>query len=207
MAAKLDVIRDQAILRQASTSGKRAMKLAVQRTLDVGDQFLIKSPGSCQRHGKDTVKFQGSLVQSLKIFLYIYMYLIYEIRCGGRRTKIAHLNTLRKFETRIEYIKQLTATSEGDSGEDEISNMGAGTKLIGEGTYPSFRKEDLNIVIRDFSDTSTETASLTNVMEFGIDTGDSPPIGQSPYHIPDRLRPQVDKEIDWLLQRVHCPLF
>jgi len=45
----------------------------------------------------------------------------------------------------------------------------------------------------------TKESGLTDLVEFGIETGDSVPVSQRPYNIPIHFSESIDTEIDWLI--------
>ena len=73
-------------------------------------------------------------------------------------------------------------------------------KVVGEVLVNS-REEDIRNWEEEFADILMEELGLTGAVEFGIDTGDSPPIAQRPYNSPVMLREGMEEEIQWLLDK------
>ena len=71
----------------------------------------------------------------------------------------------------------------------------SGSKLVGK------QAEDIKVLENWFKDILTKEAGLTNLVEFGINTGGHEPIFQRAYNTPAALKESVDKEIEWLLEK------
>ena len=174
--------------KEASGSRKRQYdKTAVNRTLDPGDQVLCRIPGMHKKlkeawHGPYEVKARKSRVD-------------YLVKLGGGkgRTKVLHVNNLKKFYPRVEEVLRLALVAE-DWAEDEA----VGTKMFGH--YDGFKEEEVVKMLRkEFPEVFSDLPGKTTACQLTIDTGDATPRGSHPYRIPNKLKEGVRAEVEKLV--------
>ena len=97
-------------------------------------------------------------------------------------------------------VSRVTSVFEPDKPGDDILERYAEAH-ISDSELSDKQKEDLDRVLSNFTDVMTSEPGLTNLVDFAIDTGDSQPIFQRPYNTPTAFKKDIDKEIDWLLEK------
>ena len=189
----MNAIRDEVVANMKESSKMRKKKLDERsklRRFKVGDKVLLRTPG-----------VDGKLVDACKGPYEVSQVLgevTYQLNLGGKRRRVAHVNTMKAYEERA-VVKKVTMALE-EEGLDELMVTNEKVKIIGE-KLEKAKLEDVEEWCGDFKDVLTEEPGLTHLVKFGIDTGQSPPIAQRPYSTPVALKPGVDDEIDWLLQK------
>ena len=113
-----------------------------------------------------------------------------------------HVSLMKKFLSNEESprVQRVTSVFEPDTPSDNILDRYSevkvsGTKLVGK------QAEDITVLEDKFKDILTKEPGLTNLVEFGINTGDHESIFQRAYNTPAELKESVDKEIEWLLEK------
>ena len=66
---------------------------------------------------------------------------------GNKGTRIAHLNSLKRFVEREVEIEQLTVLAESDTDKDQLGDKGCPTRLEGEGSCEGFSQAELDNVL------------------------------------------------------------
>ena len=103
--------------------------------------------------------------------------------------KVVHVNCLKKFKEREE-VNRLDVVLEEESQERNVLRDDC------EGLIA----EELEGVMEEFRDVFSDVPGNTARVRMVIDTGDSPPIRQSPYSVPMGIRDAVREELDNLLE-------
>ena len=191
---RVQEIRDMVVLSQTEVSDKRKKKydkVAILRKFELGEKVMLRTPGL-------DAKLQDAWEGPYEVAK-ILGPLTYELDIGKRKKRVAHVNTLKKFQER-EKVCRITTVLEEDTIEDEVSDTNQKVKLVG-GNLEADRLRDIEEWSNDFKETLTEEPGLTNLVEFTLDTEDEEPIAQRPYLTPMSLKEGVDTEIDWLLDK------
>ena len=99
-------------------------------------------------------------------------------------------------------MKKMTMVLENNDLEGnqklEDTNEKVGLELL---PLTTKQEGDRDAWLNEFSDIMTELPGTAKGMKFGIDTGDHVPIQQRPYSILAVLKPGVEEEITWLLDK------
>ena len=127
LVERLEVWHDVQRERSKEASGKRKGyydRGTVDRQLEVGDQVLCRIPGMIGKlmeswHGPYPVEARTSRVD-------------YKVKVGRGRSKVLHINNLKKFYPRVEEVLRLALVAE-DWSEDEV----VGTRMFG--SCPDFK--------------------------------------------------------------------
>ena len=182
-----DLVRERG--KKASGSRKEQYdKSTVNRTLEVGDQVLCRIPGMSKKlkeswHGPYDVEARKSRVD----------YLV-KLGKGKGRTKVLHINNLKRFYPRTEDVLRLALVAE-DWAEDEA----VGTKLYGH--YDGFEEEEVVRMLREeYPEVFSDLPGRTTACRLKIDTGSEAPRGSHPYRIPNRLKEGVREEVEKLVE-------
>jgi len=70
---------------------------------------------------------------------------------------------------------------------------------VAPGKAEGYYAEDIARIKEEYQDVLNENPGLTKLMKISTNTGNSRPICQTPYKVPDKLRGKVKQEIDRLL--------
>ncbi len=103
--------------------------------------------------------------------------------------KVVHVNCLKKFRER-EGVNRLDLVLEEDNQERNVLREDCEGLVV----------EELEEIVSEFGDVFSDVPGNTARVRMRIDTGDSPPIRQSPYSVPMGIRDAVREEIDNLLE-------
>ena len=177
-----DVMRERG--EAASKDRKECFdKKAVSREFCVGDMVLCRIPGMTPKleeswHGPYPVIGKLNRVD-------------YKIGFGKGRSKVLHINNLKKYFVREADVMRLVIVAE-DFADDEA----IGTKV--KGRCPDC--EWVELLKEEFPTVFQDVPGRTGVCQLAIRTGDSPAIASVPHRVPDRLKGQVKQEIDKLLE-------
>ena len=189
---RVQAIRDKVALSFKEVSARRKEKLvknSVMRKFKVGDSVLLRIPGI---DGKLVAAWEGPYEIGKVVGP-----VTYELDLGSRRTRLAHVNTIKKFEENSG-IKKVMSILEEEQEKLTVTNNKF--KIVGN-KLEKVKEGDVKLWCQEFEDVLTDWPGLMDVVKFTIDTGDSPPIAQHPYSIPVTLKEGVDKEIEWLLSK------
>ena len=179
-----DVLRDRG--KRASESRKKAHdKHAVERTLTEGDLVLCRVPGMTKKlreswHGPYQVVKAMNRVD-------------YKVKLGKGRTKVLHINNLKKFYPRGEEVLRLTVVAE-DCEEGEAT----GTRLRDK--CEEFDSEEVEKLKVEFPEVFSDVPGKTKVVKLTIRTGEAEPIASHPHRVPDKLKDGVRVEIMKLVE-------
>ena len=191
LVERLAVWHDLVRERGKAASGSRKMqydKTTVNRTLEVGDKVLCRIPGMSKKlkeswHGPYVVEARKSRVD----------YLV-NLGKGKGRTKVLHVNNLKKFYPRVEDVLRLALVAE-DWAEEE----GVGTQLYGH--YDGFDEEKVVQGLREeYPEVFSDLPGKTTACKLRIDTGEAAPRGSHPYRIPNKLKEGVRAEVEKLVE-------
>ena len=191
LVERLAVWHDLVVERGKAASESRKLqydKTTVNRTLEVGDKVLCRIPGMSKKlkeswHGPYEVVARKSRVD----------YLV-NLGKGKGRTKVLHVNNLKKFFERVEDVLRLALVAE-DWAEEE----GVGTQLYGH--FEGFDEEKVVQGLREeYPEVFSDLPGKTTACKLKIDTGEAAPRGSHPYRIPNRLKEGVREEVEKLVE-------
>ena len=195
---RVTTLRDKVVLKQVVNSEQRKQLLdknSSVRKLALGDQVLMRTPGL---DGKlvDACEGPYPIVQILTPVMYL-------LDTNRKKKRVAHINTIKKFEQKeVEQVKKMTMVLENNDleGNQELedTNENVGLELL---PLTTKQEGDRDAWLNEFSDIMTELPGTAKGMKFGIDTGDHVPIQQRPYSTLAVLKPGVEEEITWLLDK------
>ena len=180
---KLEVWHDVCKERGQKASGKRKEafdKKAVERNLDVNDLVLCRVPGMVHKlqeawHGPYPVLERTSKVD-------------YRVNVGRGRSRVLHVNNLKKYHEREEAVMRLAVVAE--NWEDDCD---VGTRL--EGVCEEFDVEQLVVMQREYPRVFSDLPGKTGICKLSISIAGARPVASPPYRIPDRLKEGVRSEI------------
>ena len=185
LVARLEVWHD--VLREIGKEASRKRKLmfdkgAVERTLKEGDLVLCRVPGMSKKlkeswHGPYEVVGCMNRVD-------------YKVKIGKGRSKILHINNLKKFHPRGEEVLRLAVVAEDWENDEEI-----GTKL--SGVCKEFDRNVVAELQQDFPEVFSDLPGKTKVVKLKIQTGDAEPVASHPHRVPDRLNPFTGISAIW----------
>ena len=183
LVSRLEVWHD--VLRERGKEASRKRKVmfdrgAVERTLNVGDLVLCRVPGMSRKlkeswHGPYEVVGCMNRVD-------------YKVKVGKGRSKILHINNLKRFHPRGEEVLRLAVVAEDWEGDEDI-----GTRLQEE--CEEFDRNVINELKQEFPEVFCDLPGKTKVVKLKIDTGDAEPVASHPHRVPDRLKKGVREEI------------
>ena len=166
-------------------------KSAKEKTFAVGDLVLVRKPGLKKKLGDS---WDGPYEITEKISP-----LNYKIQTpgGSRRSKVLHVNLLKKWSTPVARIHGVAVVHE-EEGECESPQ---GLMLARDGFVPTLiQQERLDATLTKYPEVLCDTPGKTNAITLSINTGESPPLRSHPYRIPPRWKEEVKVQIDQLLQ-------
>ena len=117
----------------------------------------------------------------------------FKVDVGKGRFKVLHINNLKKFWVRENSVLR-TPVVVDDAAEDSS----VGLRL--SGCCEDFDLKQIDDLIQEYPNVFCDEPGKTEVCELVIRTGDSPPIASAPYRVPDKLKQEVKKEIDQLVE-------
>ena len=196
-AEKIEFARENALLMTTDVSQKRKImwdKKANNIESSEGDEVLVRKLGM---NLKLTESWEGPFTVTKK-----NSPLSYTVDLGDRRIHSVHVQLMKKYnrETQQNRVNRLTSVFEADTQTDNIL-MRYAEVHIGEQQLHETEIQQVQKLLDKYPDVMTTEPGLTTITEFGIDTGDIPPIFQTPYNTPAALKSSIDKEIDWLLDK------
>ena len=185
---RLECWHDIARERGECASSKRKTdfdKKAVDRVLEEGDMVVCRIPGSPDKleeswHGPYKVKEKLNRVN-------------FRVELGKGRFKVLHINNMKKFWLREASVCRMAVVAE-DVDDDSV----VGLKM--SGCCKDFDLKQVDVLKGEFPLVFCDTPGRTDLCELEIRTGDTPPIASVPYRVPDRLKQDVKKEIDVLVE-------
>ena len=179
-----DVLRERG--KDASRKRKRSFdKGTVNRTLSEGDLVLCRVPGMTKKL-KESWHGPYEVVKSMNR-------VDYKVKLGKGRSKILHINNLKKFHPRGEEVYRLAVVAE-DWEEDEC----VGTRL--RDSHPKFDREIVQKLKEEFPEVFSDLPGRTNVVSLEIKTGEAEPRASHPHRLPDKLKEGVRLEIEKLVE-------
>ena len=179
-----DILRERG--KEASTKRKKLFdKGTVARTLEAGEQVLCRVPGMSGKlaeswHGPYEVEERKSRVD-------------YKVKVGRGRSKVLHINDLKRYHPRGEEVLRLAIVAEHWEEDEAV-----GTKLFGK--CGEFDEEDVEGLKREYPDVFSDLPGRTQVCRLRIATGTEAPRVSHPYRIPDKLKEGVRQEVMKLVE-------
>ena len=175
--------------RMLEAGGKRKVQFdrgTVDRHLEKGDKVLCRIPGCV---GKLEESWHGPYVVEERVGI-----VNYKVKVGRGKSKLLHINNMKKFYEREERVLRLALVAE-DWSEDECVER----RL--SGSYDGFEEKvvvsDLKI---EFPEVFSDLPGKAKVGCFKIETGDAEPRRSHPYRVPDRLKEGVRSEVNKLVE-------
>ena len=198
LATMQEIVKEN--LKRAQSQQKRVYdSQSSHRRLEVGDKALVllPSPGK-----KLEMRWQGPFTVT-KVFK---DGLNYELDTGqvGKQHCTYHINLLSKWLSRDE----IAALVLPESPEMSLPHENHVPPLDSEETWENvlisdeltkLQKEEVRVLLNEFSDVFSGKPNVTHVATHRIDTGEVLPIRSSPYTIPQKLEEEVNKEIEKML--------
>ena len=174
-----DLLRERG--KEASKSRKKAHdKRAVDRTLEAGDLVWYRVPGMIK-------KLRESWHGPYKVIQAVNR-VDYKVKVRNGRTKVLHINNLKKHHPRGEEVLRLAVVAE-DCEEDEV--LGPKLSEICDG----FDRRIVDELKSGFPEVFSDSPGLTKVVKMTIKTGDHEPLVSHPHRVPDRLKDGVRREV------------
>ena len=183
LMARLEVWHDVLRERGKEASKKRKQlfdKGTVNRTLKEGDLVLCRVPGMSKKL-KESWHGPYEVVKSLNR-------VDYKVQLGKGRSKVLHINNLKRFHPRGEEVLRLAVVAE-DWEKDEV----IGTKL--SGVCAEFDREVIEEIKEEFPEVFSDLPGRTKVVKLRIKTGEAEPVASHPHRVPDKLKEGVRSEI------------
>ncbi len=181
MADRLEMMRDCAALKMAKGKEGRMALLnrgKKLREFAVGSKVLYRIPGlSC----KLLDSWEGPYIVLEKVGEVNYK--IHKVG-AKKHSKVVHVNCLKRYWERMS-VGRLDVVVEEDSE--------AKTKLSGE--CGGFNQGELDSLLAEYDVVFSDLPGNTGEVVLKIETGDSPPIRQTPYSVPLGIREEVKKEL------------
>ena len=165
-------------------------RTAKSKSFEVGDLVLVRKPGLKKKLG-DSWDGPYEILEKISP-------LNYKIKPpgGSRRSKVLHVNMLKKWSTPVTRIHGVAVVHE-EEGECESPQ---GLKLTRDGFVPTVKQQDrLDGVLSEFGEVLCNTPGRTESVTLSINTGEASPIRSHPYRIPPVWREEVKQQIDQLL--------
>ena len=164
-------------------------KSAREKSFDPGDSVLIRKPGLKKKLGDS---WDGPFVILEKLSP-----LNYKIQTPGRRSKVLHVNMLKKWSVPTARVHGIAVIHE-EEGECESPQ---GLMLTRVGFEPTvIQQKQLEDTLNEYPEVLCDTPGKTEKITLSILTGESIPIRSHPYRIPPRWMNEVKAQIDQLLQ-------
>ena len=195
LATMQEIVKEN--LKRAQSKQKRAYdSQSSHRRLEVGDkaEVLLPSPGN-----KLQMRWQGPFTVT-KVFK---DGLNYELETGKVRKQhhTYHINLLSKWQSRDEIAALVLPESPEMSLPHEnhvppLDNEETWENVLISDELTKSQKEQVRVLLNEFSDVFSGNPNLTHVATHRIDTGEALPIPSSPYKIPQKLEEEVNKEIE-----------
>ena len=180
---KLEVWHDVCKERGQKASGKRKDafdKKTVDRSLEVDDLVLCRVPGMVHKLQEAWQGPYPVLERTSKVD--------YRVNVGKGRSKVLHINNLKKYYEREEAVMRLAVVAEDWEDDSDV-----GTRL--EGVCEEFEIEQLEDMQKEYPRVFSDLPGKTGVCKLCISTAEARPIASPPYRIPDRLKEGVRKEV------------
>ena len=175
--------------RMLEAGGKRKVQFdrgTVDRHLEKGDKVLCRIPGCV---GKLEESWHGPYVVEERVGV-----VNYKVKVGRGKSKLLHINNLKKFYEREERVLRLALVAE-DWSEDECVER----RL--SGSYDGFDEKAVVSGLKcEFPEVFSDLPGKAKVGCFRIETGDAEPRRSHPYRVPDRLKEGVRSEVNKLVE-------
>ena len=191
---RVEVARDIATSTAMQALEKRAEvwnNKAIDREFLVGDSVWVQRPGLDLKLRESWVGPGTVVKRNSKVS--------YSIQTEERLIPTVHIQQLKAAHSH-ENVKRVTSILEQDSSNDEITDRFAEAH-IQEQELAGNQQTELQMVLNKYKGVLDKEPGLTDLVRFGIDTGDEKPIYQRPCGIPVAMRDKVDRELDWLIER------
>ena len=183
-----------AVVTEREKKAKAKMKLAYdkharEKVFEVGEEVLVRRPGLKRKLG-DSWDGPYKIVEKISN-------LNYKIDTPGRKSKILHVNLLKRWCVESARVHGVAVVIE-EEGECESPH---GLMLFDEkGFVPSLGEQKLlEETLGRFPTVLCDVPGKTEAATMSIRTGDALPISSHPYRIPPKWRTDVRAQIDQLL--------
>ena len=195
-AKRIEQAREKALAHNSEVVAKRKNwnKRTINREFEVGDEVLVRKPWM---NLKLAESWDGPFTVTRK-----NSPLSYAIDTGGRKIPSVHIQLMKSCnrDEQNSIVKRVTSVFESDTPQDDILNRFSEANIV-KRTLRDSQSSDIETILSDYNDVMTIKPGLTHLIEFEIDTGDTPPIFQWAYNTPAAFKECIHKEIDWLLEK------
>ena len=195
-AKRIKQAREKALAHNSEVVAKRKNwnKRAINREFEVGDEVLVRKPWM---NLKLAESWDGPFTVTRK-----NSPLSYAIDTGGRKIPSVHIQLMKSCnrDEQNSIVKRVTSVFESDTPQDDILNRFSEANIV-KRTLRDSQSSDIETILSDYNDVMTNKPGLTHLIEFEINTGDTPPIFQWAYNTPAAFKECIHKEIDWLLEK------
>ena len=163
-------------------------KHAKEKLFDVGEEVLVRRPG-LQRKLGDSWDGPYKILEKISP-------LNYKVETPGRKSKVLHVNLLKKWSVSSARVHGVAVVKE-EEGECESPQ---GLTLVSCDFVPNeSQQQQLDETLQKFPNVLCDKPGKTEVATLSILTGDALPISSHPYRIPPKGRSEVKAQIDQLL--------
>ena len=182
-----------AVVTEREKLAKAKMKVAFdkhakEKSFSVGEAVLVRRPG-LQRKLGDSWDGPYQILEKISP-------LNYKVETPGRKSKVLHVNLLKKWSVPAARVHGVAVIKE-EEGECESPQ---GLTLVMSDFVPTeSQQQQLHETLQKFPEVLCDQPGKTEVVTLSILTGDASPISSHPYRIPPKWRSEVRAQIDQLL--------
>ena len=163
-------------------------KHAKEKMFDVGEEVLVRRPGLKRKLG-DSWDGPYKILEKISP-------LNYKIDTPGRRSKVLHVNLLKKWSVSAARVHGVAVIKE-EEGESESPQ---GLTLVSCDFVPNvMQQQQLDETLHKFPTVLCDSPGKTEAATLSILTGDALPISNRPYRIPPKWCEEVKAQLDQLL--------
>ncbi len=184
MAERLERMRECAAVKMAKGKQSRLSYMnrgCKLREFKAGQLVLYRVPGM---HSKLADSWEGPYKVKERVGKVNYRIGAME---SDKHARVVHVNCLKKYKERLEVNRIEVVLEERVSERNMLS-----------GECEGFVEEELNELLGRYECLFVGKPGCTEIVELSIDTGNSPPIRQSPYSVPLGVRDDVKRELEVL---------
>ena len=160
-------------------------KKARERSLEVGDKVLLRIPGKIEKL-EESWAGPYLVVERLNR-------VNYRIEISKGRSRVVHINNVKKFQEREMSIMRLTVVAEDFSGDEAV-----GVKVSGD--CADFDMSTVEQLEQEFPEVFSNLPGKSEVGQMVIQSNEPYPLASAPYRVPDKLKEEVRLEIQKLVE-------
>ena len=182
-----------AVVSEREKLAKAKMKVAFdkharEKTFSVGEEVLVRKPALKSKMG-DSWDGPYKILEKISP-------LNYKVETPGRRSKILHVNLMKRWSIPVARVHGVAVIQE-EEGESESP---LGLRLVAVDFVPNVsQQQQLDQTLHKFPTVLCDKPGKTEVATLSILTGDALPICSHPYRIPPKWKSEVKSQIDQLL--------